>query len=191
MHKIYKILLTTSFIANFAEGLFLPIYAIYAETLGGDVLSISIAYAIYCGICGILFIFTGKFIDKMKTKENMLIVAYFMYALSSIFYMVITNPIQLYLVEILFGASVALQQPAWTYFLTTYISKEELGLEYGYMKGGMYIITGFAIIVGGFIVSMWGFDTLFIIMAMIQTGIAISLWIRRPFEFEWYDVSSE
>lgn len=190
MHLIFKTLLASTLLINFSEGLLLPIYAIYAASLGGSILSIAIIYAAYYCLCGILFLFTGKHTDRVKMKEDLLIVAYSIMAFASLSYTWITNTVELFFVQILLGFANTLQAPAWTYFYATYISKDAIGTEAGYMKGGTYIMYGLAISLGGLIVSAFGFDTLFYIMAAMQGVVATALLIKKPFEYRWFHVKA-
>jgi len=65
MHNIVKILLFSSIVHTFSLGLLGPIYAVFVQGIGGNILSASSAWAIYSVTIGILTIVFGKFEEKL------------------------------------------------------------------------------------------------------------------------------
>ena len=67
MRRILKILILSSFFINLAAGLFGPIYAIFVEEIGGDLLTAGTAYAIFAIASGSLIFMLGKWEDKVNS----------------------------------------------------------------------------------------------------------------------------
>lgn len=53
---------------SFGSGLFLPIFAIFSEQVGGNITDAGIAAAIFLFATSTLEIFVGRFLDKFKEK---------------------------------------------------------------------------------------------------------------------------
>jgi hypothetical protein len=67
-----KVLLTGANIWYFGEGMMGPLFAVFAEKVGGDILDITWAWAAYLVITGVLYILIGKALNKKsyKVKSN-------------------------------------------------------------------------------------------------------------------------
>ena len=76
MKNQIKILLTAEALINLAGGLFGPIYAIFVEEIGGDILAAGGAYSAYLFAAGILIYLLGRWEDRIKHKEKMIIFGY-------------------------------------------------------------------------------------------------------------------
>ena len=85
MRRILKILILSSFFINLAAGLFGPIYAIFVEEIGGDLLTAGTAYAIFAIASGSLIFMLGKWEDKVKHQEKLLVFGRFLAVIGFIF----------------------------------------------------------------------------------------------------------
>ena len=73
LNKTTRILLIASSLWYFGEGLFGPLFAIYAEKIGGDLLDITWAWAAYLMATGIFYVIVGKFINHSIYKKQVMI----------------------------------------------------------------------------------------------------------------------
>ena len=161
MKKTYKILLTASLLANFADNLIGPFYAVFVERIGGSILDIGFTVTVF-GICtGILMIIIGKLSDKLN-KELITVFGYGFYALGSLLYLFISSPLQLFGLQIVFALGTACLAAPLTALFARYIQKGKEGTQWGLEGGSAYIA------VGTLIISQFGFKSLFIIMFVIQ-----------------------
>jgi len=168
MNKTVKILLIGGNIWYFAEGMFGPLFAIFSKEIGGDVLDITWAWATYLIVGGFLYMFIGNYADKHKNAANLMI---FGYALNTIFtfsYLFISAPWQLFLVQAGLGLAAACATPTWNALYAEHEDKKHSGFEWGLAGGSAQIITGIAIITGGYIVQFTSFKILFFTMGIIQ-----------------------
>jgi MFS family permease len=65
---MYFYLLTSSLVANFADSLFGPLYAIYVQNIGGDILDVGNTMALYSIMTGVLIILFGKLSDHGRKE---------------------------------------------------------------------------------------------------------------------------
>jgi len=167
MNNVYKTLLVASLLANFGDNLIGPFYAVFVEQIGGSILDMGYSVTVF-GICtGILMMVIGKISDKIN-KELITIIGFLLYAMGSLFYLVISSPWQLFVLQIIFAFGTACLSAPLTALFAKYIQKGKEGLQWGIEGGGSYIAVGVAVFIGTFIINKWGFDVLFISMFLVQ-----------------------
>jgi MFS family permease len=189
MHKAIKILIGASIFFNFSAGLFGPIYAIFVERIGGDILTASTAWAAYSIVIGFLIMVFGKMEDRLN-RRKMVILGYFMSAMGTSGYLFVSSPIHLYVVQIFLGIATAVLNPAWNAIFSTSLDKHRESSEWAYWEGAIRIDAGIAAVIGGAIATFFGFRTLFILMAATSFGGALisTLFLRKKI---WEDFLKE
>ena len=150
------------------EGLFGPLFAVFAGKIGGDLLDISWAWATYLLVTGVLVIFVGRLADRFG-HARLMILGFALNALFTWGYLFISEPWHLLVIQAGLGVSLALADPTWDALYSKYEDKNHRAFLWGISHGMEEIITGLAILIGGLIVSRYSFDALFIIMGIIQT----------------------
>jgi len=172
MNNGYKILLSSTLLANFGDNLIGPFYAVFVQKIGGSILDMGYSITVFSICAGILMIIVGKISDKLN-KELVSILGYSLYALGSILYLVISSPWQLFVLQIVFAVGTACLAAPLSALFAKYIQKGKEGLQWGLEGGGSRIVVGIAVFVGTFIVSQWGFRILFLLMFIIQITAAL------------------
>ena len=167
LNKKLKILLYGSNLWYLGEGMLGPLFAIFGEKVGGSILDISWAWAIYLIIIGILVIFIGNFSDKVS-KEKLMMAGYALNAVFTFCYLLVSAPVHLFLVQAGLGVAAALSIPTWLALYAKYEDKKKGGLSWGIATGLNRIATGVALVIGGLIVTYLSFNVLFITMGIIQ-----------------------
>ena len=150
------------------EGMLGPLFAVFTERIGGSILDISLAWAVYLITTGLLVILIGEISDRKGRKEEFIIAGYALNALFTFGYLYVTEPIHLFIVQAGLGIGAALATPTWNSLYARYENKKRGGYTWGLAAGQAAITTGIAIIIGGFIVARYSFTALFIIMGIIQ-----------------------
>lgn len=171
--KETKILLYASNLWYLGEGMLGPLFAVFAERLGGSILDITWAWATYLIMMGALMIIVGRFSDGYTSKARLMVVGYAINALFTFGYLIVDTPMQLFLVQAGLGLAAALAQPTWLALYSKYEDHKHEGLTWGLAQGEGQLITGIAIIMGGLIVNYFSFTALFIIMGCIQVAATI------------------
>lgn len=168
LNKNIKILLHGANIWYFGEGMLGPLFAVFTEKVGGDVLDISWAWATYLMIAGLLQIIIGKITDKYDNKEKTMVVGYAINALFTFGYLFVSTTWHLFIVQAGLGVAAAMATPTWDSLYSKHEDRRQGGFQWGLARGAAQIITGIAIIAGGYIVSFASFTALFLIMGVIQ-----------------------
>ena len=149
------------------EGMLGPLFAVFAQRIGGDLLEITWGWATYLFVMGVLTIIFGHYSDKLDQKKVML----FGYGLNALFtfaYVFISTPTHLFMVQAGLGFATALSTPTWSALYAKYAAKNKHGAAWGLANGLPDVITAIAVIIGGLIVQYFSFTLLFLIMGSIQ-----------------------
>lgn len=174
-NKKIRALLYADIIWLFGEGMLGPLFAIFSQRVGGDVLDISWAWAVYLLVTGIIMVLVGKLSDHKIKKEKLVVIGYILNAIFTFSYLFVHNQATLFLVQAGLGLSAALATPTWNALYSENEDKRKDGSEWGLADGVSAIATGLAVIAGGLIVTYWSFTALFVIMGIIQVISVIRL----------------
>lgn len=168
MKKEEKILLAGAGFWWLGEGLFGPLFAVFAGRIGGSILDISWAWAIYLLVTGILEVFVGRLSDKFG-HAKLMVIGYALNAIFTFCYIFIHTPAALFVVQAGLGVALALADPTWDALYAKYEDKKHPGFIWGLEHGTEELVTGISIFLGGLIVTYFSFTALFVIMGVIQT----------------------
>jgi MFS family permease len=173
LSKTTMILLWGANIWYFGEGMLGPLFAIFSEKVGGDILDITWAWASYLVITGIMYIVVGKFISNKPYKNKVMVLGYALNALFTFCYLFVSTPWHLFFVQAGLGIAEAIGTPAWDALYAKNLDETHDTFAWGLASGQSQIVTGAAILCGGTIVHLFSFNTLFIIMGMVQVTAAV------------------
>src|SRR5437016_8767702 len=84
MDRKERLLLWSSNLWSLGEGMLGPLFAVFAQRVGGNILDITWAWAIYLGMTGILTIVVGSVSDRIWQwcgRERLLVAGYALNAL--------------------------------------------------------------------------------------------------------------
>lgn len=168
LNKHVKILLYGGNIWYFGEGMLGPLLAVFTERVGGDILDITWAWATYLILAGLLCIFVGKVSDRHDNAEKIMVLGYALNAVFTFGYLFVSTTWHLFLVQAGLGIAAAMAVPTWNALYAKHEDRKQGGLQWGLAGGEAQIITGVAIVVGGYIVSFASFTVLFLTMGTVQ-----------------------
>ena len=163
-----KILLVTNGIILLAGAMLGPIYALFVEKIGGNILDAGITGAVFALTAGITTIISGRYADKIKENELIIVFGYFLLGIGFFLYSKVNSVGTLLLVPVLIGFGEAIYAPAFDSVYTKHIKKGTAGKLWGLWEGMDYFVTAGGAVAGGFIVFKFGFNALFLIMASIS-----------------------
>lgn len=154
-----------------------PLFAVFAQRIGGNILDITGAWAVYLAATGILMIYIGRIAGKKIALEKLLLAGYALNALFTFGYLFVSSPSHLLLVQFGLGVAAALAVPPWSALYATSEKRDHAAYVWGLVSGMYYVVTAVAVILGGLIVNYFSFTTLFFTMGLIQ--IAATLYQAR------------
>ena len=171
-HGKERLLLWSSNLWALGEGMLGPLFAVFAQRIGGNILDITWAWAIYLGMTGILTIVAGRVSDGIWEwcgRERLLVAGYALNALCTFGYLFVSTPTHLFLVQAGLGLALALSRPTWFALYARYSPGEQTaGYTWGLVAGGESLILAIAILLGGYIVNHYSFHALFLTMGTVQ-----------------------
>ncbi len=163
-----KILLWGSNIWYLGEGMLGPLFAVFAQRIGGNILDITWAWATYLAVTGVLTIWVGKIAGKKIALEKLMVAGFAVNALFTFGYLLVSSPFHLLLVQIGLGVAVALSSSPWAALYTDASEKDHSSYVWGLANGGYFLATALAVLIGGLIVTYLSFTVLFVTMGLIQ-----------------------
>ena len=176
-----RLLLWSSNLWALGEGMLGPLFAVFAQRIGGNILDITWAWAIYLGMTGIFTIVAGNVSDRIWQwcgRERLLVAGYALNALCTFGYLFVHTTTGLFLVQAGLGMALALSSPTWSALYARYSPGEEkAGNTWGLVAGEQRLILAVAIVGGGFIVDHYSFEALFIAMGTVQ--VIATLYLLR------------
>lgn len=169
-----KILLAASILSVVPSGLIGPIYAIFVNRVGGDVLAASASWSIFAFVFGALMLVFGLLEDHRLNKKAIIVAGYGILALGNLGYLFVSNVIQLFIVQAILGFGGAIMTPAWDAIYSKKVGRNKESSQWAYWEGGTRIVYAGAILAGGLIVTLYGFPMLFVLMFLFDLASAFT-----------------
>ena len=179
MHRGIRTLLLAEGFFLFAGGLLGPIWAVYVEKIGGDILDASGAYGAFMLTAALTIYLLGKFEQHQRLKANFVVLGYFIGSIGYAGYLFVQNTTSLFLVQAILGLTVAIKDPAYDGLYSKF-AKRHLTLAWGEWEAMDYLAAGVSAIFGGLVANFFGFKTLFLLMvAFSLLGLLVSLGLMH------------
>lgn len=181
MRNLSKLLLYSSYLNTFGYSLFGPLYAIFVLKVGGSAFTAGATWSLYMLVAGFLMFFFSRFADRVYSYRKRLIVAgYFVLAFGALAFILVTDPAEIYLVQVVNAIGVGMLTPAWQ---AVYSKAEDRGREvreWALFDGVNSILIAIAAFCGGIYVTFFPFKSLFLLIFAIQIVAAfVSIRILR------------
>lgn len=166
MNTKIRLLLTLDGFRIAAFGLLGPIYAIFVQKIGGDILDAGLAFAVYSITLGVIAYFVGRLGDRIKNQINLMVIGHILLSIGFFSYLVIKNPVQFMFAQFILGAGAAISDPIYDALFSANLDKGKQYSEWADWESLDFILTGVAAIIGSSIAEFFGFRILFIIMGL-------------------------
>jgi MFS family permease len=168
MSKTIKILLIASSLWYFGEGLFGPLFAIFTEKVGGDLLDVTWAWSAYLIVTGLMYFLVGKSLQNSKYREEVMVIGYALNTIFTFSYLLVNSVMSLFIVQVGLGIAESLSTPVWDSLFADDLEEEDNTFLWSIATGHTHFVTGIAVAIGGLITYYISFHALFIIMGIIQ-----------------------
>ena len=168
MNRSLRLLLIASSLWYLGEGLLGPLFAVFAERVGGDVFDITSAWATYLIVCGLAYPIVGRLVNQSRWKFRVITIGYALNTVCTFSYLLVTTPHQLLLVQLGLGLAEAISTPSWDAYFASELSERDDTFAWGIASGHTQVVSGIAIAVGGMIAKWGSFHALFITMGCIS-----------------------
>lgn len=175
-NKALRILLFTNALILIAVAMLGPIYALFVEKVGGDLLDASLSGGVFALAACITTLIAGKYADKTKNDKVIVFVGYSLMGIGFLLYIVVNSIWYLFLVQVLIGFAEAIYSPAFDALFSKHICICKAGREWGSWEAMNYLSGALGAIMGGFIIANFGFNTAFVIMAVMCFSSALYIF---------------
>jgi len=154
-------------------GLISPIFAVFiVDTIkGGNLEVVGIASAVYLLTRSLIQIPAAGMIDRIKGEKDdflSMLIGSLAFSCVPLFYLFVSTPTQLYLVQFFYGLAMAFTYPSWLAIFTRHIDKEHEGIEWGIYQTLVDLGTAATASLGGFLAYQFGFNLLFVLVSLIS-----------------------
>lgn len=177
LNKPIRIILGTNGIVLIAGAMLGPIYALFVEEIGGDLLDASIAFAVFALAGGITMLIAGHYTDKVVHKERIMVSGYIIMGIGFLGYLFVDSLFTLLIVQIIIGLGEAIYTPPIDTLYAKHIHEDHSGKTWALWESLDYFTAALGAIAGGYLVTLFGFDALFIAMSVLTLGSALYLYL--------------
>lgn len=160
---------------TFLTGLFAPFYALFVENLGGGIEVAGASWAVFSIVSGLMILTLRSWESTIHQKRRIMIGGMFLRSFTFVLFLFISSLFELIIVQALIGISIALVNPAYDALFTKHTSEEQAISDWGGWEGLTSIASGLASVTGGFAIKYYGYEAVFIPMAVISFCIAMYL----------------
>lgn len=170
--KRLKFLLIVYLLTQIAFYSFAPLYALFARGLGLGVKNISFIWSGYSLLAACFILLMGR-IENKRRKGKMLVVGYLLYSLGSISLLYVHQKDTLFLALSVNALGSGVAFPAYK---TMFAKRESRGKEseqWAWLDAGNMFAAAMGAAIGGLIIGSFGFQGLFLSMAIIDFVAAV------------------
>ncbi len=174
INRVVKFLVLSDLAFWGGWGLLTPVFAIFIvdRIEGGSALVVGIAAAVYWIFRSFFRIPIGIILDTCPGEKDdywFLTVGLAIASLVSFGFIFVTTPIQIYLLQTIYGISMAMSLSGWSAIFTRHIGKGQEATAWGIDATLVGMGTGISGALGGWAVTQFGFDAVFVAVGL--TGI--------------------
>jgi MFS family permease len=180
MKTIMRILLLSVFLYYLAGGLIGPLYAVFVQKIGGDLLTAGSAYAVFSIVSGVLIFLMSRWEDRVRHQEKMIVLGSGVAALGFLGYIFVSSPWELLVVQAIFGLEYAIGAPAFDSMYSKNLDKGRYATEWGEFESMRMAVLGISAVAGGVVAGVLGFRVLLVVMfALSVMSLVVSLLLLR------------
>mgnify|MGYP001562041794 CR=1 FL=1 len=176
-NRALRILLATNAAVIFAGAMMAPIYAIFVQKIGGDILDAGLTSGVFALVSGLAVLIFGRVSDRMKDSEMLVIAGYFILGIAFFLYNFVDTVLSLFMVQALIGLGYAATAPAYDALYTKHVDGHRSGWQWSGWEAMAYFTTAAGSAAGGFVVSWFGFNALFVTMSVLCLLSALYMYL--------------
>lgn len=170
-----RVLLLTNGLILMAGAMLGPIYALFVKEIGGDLLDASLAFGIFSLVAGAATLLSGKYADKLKENELIVVIGYLLMGAGFWGYTLVNSVFSLLIIQAVIGFGEAIYAPAFDAVFSKHLDGHQSGKQWGAWEAMRYFTGGLGAVAGGFLVVNFGFALMFVIMAGLCFASAVYL----------------
>lgn len=174
-----RILLATNALILATGALIGPIYALFVEEIGGDLLGAGLSAAVFSLTAGIVTLVSGRYSDKVKENELIVVAGYLIMAIGFFGFLLVGSIWSLLIVQVIVGFGEAIYAPAFDALYSKHQDKRKAGRTWGAWETTYYFVRALGALAGGIIATAFGFNGIFVLMGTLSLISALYI-LRLP-----------
>ena len=183
-NRIIKYLILSDLAFWTGWGLITPIFAIFIvqKIKGGDIFVVGMASAVYFISKSLFRIPIGVLLDTIPSERDdylFLVTGLLLAALVPFGFIFAETPLHIYILQGIHGIVLAMSLAGWSAIFTRHIDKGKEATEWSLDATSIGLGTGFAGAIGGWAVSRFGFNPVFVTVGILGLLGAILLFVLR------------
>ena len=172
INRVIKLLILSDFIFYFALGLLSPIFAVFIlKNINGSTLQVvGLATAFYWIARVISTVPLSKLMDKTDGEKDefyFMVIGSFILSSIPLFYLIIHQPWQLYLVQFIFGLAGSMATPGWRILFTDHLDRGNTGYEWSLEDIAIGVSTAASAYLGAVLADRFGFPVVMIALSIL------------------------
>ena len=165
----------------FAVTMIVPIYALFAQEIGADVFTVS-ALAATLLIARVFFTLIVRYFGDDAVEEAHLLLAGFLLRAFGWFLLIFIGSLEgLFIVQVILGLGESLGSPAFNALFAQHLKSGRYVSEYADWEIVSAVGASAGAVVGGYIVSQYGFKVLFFVMSMVAVVSFLGVYSKRRY----------
>ena len=171
INKVIKILIASDFLLQSGWGMIGPIFAIFLtkQIQGGDLKMVGFVAAAYWLTKSIIQPFIASWLDKNHGEKDdfiFLVVGMYIANLIPLGYIFATQPWHIFGLEFIRALAMACVIPTWAAIFTRHIDKGREAFSWSMESTGIGFAAGFAGASGAWLAAVFGFEIVFLLVAL-------------------------
>ena len=167
---LYRVLISSYAISTFAEGIIMPIYAVFVQKIGGTILDASGAIAVFLILNGVATIIIHRSaVEPTQTARCCWSSGALVWVAGIATYLIISSVPTLFMAQVLVALGNAIADPAFDAELDDHTDEQIKSYEWGMFEALKDVLNGVAALTGGLIAGFFGFRALIFCMIVAAT----------------------
>jgi len=165
LSKALRILILSNSLVLTSLAMLSPIWAIYVQKIGGDILEVGAGAGVFALTTGLVVLIAGKVGDHTKRHRGIVSIGYLAIATGFLLYTVVNSVPMLLVAQVIIGFGVAVYSPSFDAIYSKHLDPKNAAWAWGAEESQEYFSQAIGAFVGSLIVFKFGFIPLFLIMA--------------------------
>ena len=175
-----KLLIATNWIILSAAAMLGPIYALFVEWLGGNLMDASISWAIFWLVAGVVVMISWKYSDQYSNKEYIVSLWYIIMGIGFILYTQVSSIYHIFAIQVVIWLWEAVYSPAFDAIYSLQLDKSHEWEERWAREAMQYFVSSIWAILWWILVTNFWFNILF--LAMWCFCICSSIYLFRMWQ---------
>ncbi len=167
MNRNLKFLLASNVIFVFAGAILVPVYALFVKSINGGAIVSGILFGVGFLASSIAGLISTRLHDGVKFESHILQLNFFVRGLAWILIAVVPSIPTLFIGQIIVGITDGVGSPVFNASVSRYLDPKKHVREWGVWQFWAALMTAVGSIISGFIATYFGFQILFLIMAIL------------------------